>query len=112
MLELIAAIILIIGLIGMAVVVFRKIPVLVELPPQEIEGSGALGKLKNKIRNNGTLESFSGEILLQKILSKIRILTLKTDEKTDSWLTKLRQRSLEKKKKFSDDYWKRIRRGK
>jgi len=110
MLELTAAIILIIGLIGMAVVIFRKIPVLVELPPQEIEKPGALGKLKDKIRNNGTLESFSGEILLQKLLSKVRVLTLKTDEKTDSWLTKLRQRSLEKRKKFSADYWKKLKR--
>jgi len=108
MLELIAAIILIIGLIGVAVVIFRKIPVLVGLPLQEIEKSMVLGELKDKIRNNGTLKSFSGEILLQKLLSKIRVLTLKTDKKTDSWLIKLRQRSLEKKKKFSADYWKKL----
>jgi len=106
--ELIAAIILIIGLIGVAVIIFRKIPVLVGLPLQEIEKSRVLGELKDKIRNNGTLESFSGEILLQKLLSKIRVLTLKTDKKTDSWLTKLRQRSLEKKKKFPADYWKKL----
>ncbi len=106
--ELIAVIILIIGLIGVAVIIFRKIPVLVELPLQEIEKSRVLGELKDKIRNNGTLKSFSGEILLQKLLSKIRVLTLKTDKKTDSWLTKLRQRSLEKKKKFSADYWKKL----
>lgn len=103
MLELIATIILIIGLIGMTVVVFRKIPVLVGLPPQEIEGSRALGKLRNKIRNNGTIKSFSLLLLLQRILSGIRVLTLRTEKK-------LRQKSIENK--FSDDYWKRIRRGK
>lgn len=112
MIELITTIILFIGLIGMAVILFRKIPLLTELSPEEIKEPGAFGKIKEKIKNNGTLKSFSGELLLQKLLSKIRILTLKTDKKTDSWLTKLRQRSLEKKKKFSDDYWKRIRGGK
>lgn len=111
MLELIATIILIIGLIGMTVVVFRKIPVLAKLSLQEIE-PGPLSKLKEKVKNNGALKVFSSEILLQKILSKIRFLAWKADRKTDTWLTKSRQRSLEKKNKFSDDFWKKIRRGK
>lgn len=112
MVELIATIILFIGLIGMGVIIIRKIPVLVALSTQEIRGPGALEKLKEKIRNNGALESLSGEVLLQKILSKIRILTLRTDKKTNTWLTKLHQRSLKKKNKFSGDYWKKLRKGK
>lgn len=112
MVELITTIILFIGLIGMSVVIIRKIPVLAEFSPKEIEGGGTLEKLKEKIKNNGTLKSFSIEILLQKILSKFRILTLKTECKTGAWLTKLRQKSIEKKNKFSNDYWKKIRRGK
>lgn len=112
MVELITTIILFIGLIGMSVVIVRKIPVLAEFSPKEIEGGGTLEKLKEKIKNNGTLKSFSIEILLQKVLSKVRILTLKTECKTGTWLTKLRQKSIEKKNKFSNDYWKKIKRGK
>lgn len=108
MLELIFVIILLFGFIGMAVIVFRKIPVLVELTPEKDEKPRMLNKIKAQIKNNGALKSFSGEILLQKMLSKIRILTLKTENKTADWLSKLRQKALEKKSKFSDDYWKKI----
>ncbi len=112
MVELIAAIILFIGLIGMSVIIIRKIPVLAELSTQEIKEEGTLEKLKEKIKNNGTIKSFSGEILLQKILSKIRILTLKTENKTGAWLAKLRQKSIEKKNRFSEDYWQKLKRRK
>ena len=104
-----ATIIFFIGFIGMGVIIFRKIPVLVGLPETGIEKLGIFGKLKNRIKNNGTIKSFSKELLLQKILSKFRVLTLKTDKKTSNLLAKLRQKSIENRKKFSEDYWKRIR---
>jgi len=115
MVELIAAIILFIGLIGMGVIIIKKIPVLCELSIQEVKKPEGLRKLilrklKSKIRDNGTLESFSTELLLQRILSRIRVLTLKTDKKTGVWLTKLHKRSLKKKNKFSDDYWQKLKR--
>lgn len=113
MMVLIATIIFFIGLIGMGIIIFRKIPALNELPETEIQRIGILGRLKHKIKNNGTVKSFSSkELLLQKTLSKFRILTLKTDKKTSNLLAKLRQKSIENKKKFSEDYWKRIRGGK
>ncbi len=113
MIVLIATIIFFIGFMGMGVIVIKKIPVLVELPETEIKGPRIFGKHRHKIKNNGTVKSFSSkELLLQKILSKFRILTLKTDKKTSNLLAKLRQKSIENKKKFSEDYWKRIRRGK
>lgn len=112
MVELIFTIILFVGLIGMGVIIIRKIPVLAKLSAVEIKKPGVLGKLKDKVRNNGTIKAFSGEVLLQKMLSKIRLLTLRTDKKTSAWLAQLRQKSIEKKKKFSEDYWKKIRRGK
>ena len=112
MIELFAIVILIIGLMGMSVIIVRKVPVLTELSAQEIRGPGVFGRLKDKIKNNGALKTFSGELLLQKILSKIRILTLRTDNKTSSWLMKLRQKSAKKKSNFSADYWKKIKKGK
>jgi hypothetical protein len=113
MIVLIATIIFFIGLIGMSIIVIKKIPALNELPETEVERIGIFGRLKHKVKNNGTVKSFSSkELLLQKVLSKFRILTLKTDKKTSNLLAKLRQKSIENKKKFSEDYWKRIRRGK
>ena len=111
MIELFAIVSLVIGLIGMGVIIVRKIPVLTELSPQEIEPI-SLRKLRKKIKDRETFKSFSKGILLQKILSKIRVLTLKTDNKTSTWLMKLRQKSAEKKSDFSDDYWEKIRKGK
>jgi len=109
----IAIIIFFISLIGMGVIVIKKIPALVKLPEPEIKRPRFFSRLGHKVKNNGTVKSFSSrELLLQKMLSKFRILTLKTDKKTSSLLVKLRQKSIENKKKFSEDYWKRIRRGK
>ena len=96
----------------MSIIVIKKIPVLNELPETEVEVEriGILRRLKHKVKHNGTVKSFSSkELLLQKTLSKFRILTLKTDKKTSNLLAKLRQKSIENKKKFSEDYWKRIR---
>jgi len=112
MIELIAIIILLLGLIGMSIIIVRKIPVLVDLAPEKIGGPGILRKIKDKVKSNGTLKSFSAEILLQKALSKIRVLSLRADRQTCDWLAKLRQNAIEKKKKFSEDYWKKIRKGK
>jgi len=109
----IATIIFFIGLIGMGVIMIKKIPVLNKLPETEIEKPRIFKRLGHKIKNNGTVKSFSSkELLMQKMLSKFRVLTLRTDKKTSNLLAKLRQKSIENKKKFSDDYWKRIRGGK
>lgn len=97
---------------GMIVIVIRKLPVLSGLSPQTVKEPGTLEKIKKKIKNNGTFKSFSGEILLQKALSKIRIITLKTENKTGDWLAKLRQKSIEKKNRFSEDYWQKLKRRK
>ncbi len=108
-----ATIIFFIGFIGMSIIIIKKIPVLVELPETEIKRPRIFGRLRHKIKNNGTVKSFSSkELLLQKVLSKFRILALKTDKKTSNLLVKLRQKSIENKKKFSEDYWKRIKGGK
>ena len=111
MIELFAIVILVIGFMGMSVIIIRKIPVLAELPLQEIETSPFLKNIGNKIGDIGIFRSFSKGILLQKIVSKIRILTLKTDNKTSNWLIKLRQKSAKKRNNFSDDYWKKLKKG-
>ncbi len=112
MFELFAVTILSISLIGISVIVLRKIPVLAKLPIEENEEKEARKTLKEKIKENGKIKAFSFDFFLQKILSRFRVLTLRTDNKTSAWLSELRQRSIKKRENFSGDYWKKIKRRK
>ena len=105
--ELIAGAILFVSLAGIGVIILRKIPLLLELP-ETVPSHFSWREFFKKIRSAIPLKVIPSEIFLQKILSKFRVLTLKTDSKTSSWLQKLRERA--KKKKFSeeDNYWKEI----
>ncbi len=107
--EIIAIIILLVSFLGMSVILFRKIPLLLELPetPVEISLKTRLIETKEKIKTSRYFKVPSSEIFLQKLLSKIRILTLRTDNKTANWLQKLREKSQRKKFK-KDDYWKEL----
>jgi len=109
MTNLIALITLLISFLGIVIIVFCKIPILVSLPNQRPKDLRILEKSFIKIAGNGFVKSISPEILLHRILSKLRALTIKTEGKTSYWLQNLRQRSIEKKKSFQDDYWKKIR---
>lgn len=108
MLEILALSISIISLFGIIIIVFQKLPALLEIPEipaKRFSRKNFLDKTKNKI----PFKRFSLEIFLQKILSSIRILTLKTDSKTSIWLTKLRQRARRKEKiAEKDNYWQEI----
>lgn len=101
MLEIISLVILLISLAGLVFIIRRKIPVLLQLSPQEAE-SGILTRLKKR-------NPASKELFLHKILSRVRILMLKTDNKTTEWMKKLREKSQENSEKFSDSYWDKLR---
>ena len=105
MAELIAIIILFGGLVGMGVILFRKIPVLAQLP--EISPipsfNTRIRKFLEKIKIIKHFKLPPFEIFLQKILSKIKILTLKIETKTEDWLRKLREKT--QKKKENEKYW-------
>ncbi len=109
--EIAAIIILFSSLIGIGVILFRKIPVLAELPdykPSNVVMSSPVKwykNLKEKVKNISFFKSFSSGVFLQKILSKIRILSLKVENKIAFWLQKLRERSLKKKNLENDNYW-------
>ncbi len=108
--ELVAIIILFGSFLGMGAIISRKIPVLVELPevPARDSWKDTLSKLQEKIKALNPFKSFSYEIFLQKLLSKVRILSLKTDNKTFNWLQKLREKSQKKKNLENDNYWQEI----
>jgi hypothetical protein len=105
MADLIATIILISSLLGVAVIIFRKIPILVELPevlPEKAEPFSS--RLKKKIKEFNLFKKFSYELFLQKLISRIRILILKIDNQAFHWLQKLKER-VKKKKMENDNYW-------
>lgn len=109
--ETIAMITLFGGFIGIGLILIRKIPILRELP-EGVEKSLVNDfwlKFKEKIKNIFRLKSFSLEMFLQKILSKIKVLSLRADNKTTNWLQKLRKRSRKKKLEGKgDNYWEEI----
>ncbi|MCK4474178.1 hypothetical protein KAU40_02865 [Candidatus Parcubacteria bacterium] len=95
--EFIVQIVFLFSLLGMLIILFQKIPVLAKLPKVVEQPQ----KKRNKIK-------IQSKLFLQKLLSRIRILTLKTDHKTYNWLQKLREKSQKKKFQQDDNYWEKI----
>ena len=107
MTSIIIAIILFVSLIALTVIILRKIPLLLQLPetgPFRFSWKEWLSKAKE----SSFLRNFSFEIFLQKILTKVRLLTLKTDNKTSNWLQRLRARGQKKNNDETDNYWQQI----
>ncbi len=107
MLELIALIILLGSMAGIAIIIFRKMPVLSSLP-ESPESVGFIARLKKKASRLNPLKNFSYEIFLQKVLTKLRILSLKADNKTFNWLQALRKRQQKNGIVKKDNYWEKI----
>jgi len=115
MTEIISLSISFISFLGLIIFILRKIPVLAQLSIVEdksYQKDGIILRivlfLKEKTKNiKNFLKSIPFEIILQKILSKIRILALKIENKIASWLSVLRKKSIEKKN-FSENYWKKL----
>jgi hypothetical protein len=107
-LEKISLIIFFASFLSLAVFIWRKIPVLANATAAEGSfGKSLFGSIKEKFIETSGLKNFSLEIILQKILSRIRIISLKTDQKTFDWLRKLREKN--QKKRLEDaNYWERI----
>ncbi len=109
MIEIIFIIVFLISLIGIGMILFQKIPFLLELPEDksvEFNWKELLVKTKRVL----PFKNFSLEKYFQKVLSKIRILTLKIDNKTSSYLQKLREKTKKKqvKEKKNDNYWQEV----
>ena len=102
----------------MLVIFYSKVPLLANLPKtspvfetrRKILTS-FFKAIKEKIKNLPFLKDFSFEVLLQKILSKVRIFTLRIENKISSWLESLRTRAKKKdsdKKSKDDNYWEKL----
>jgi hypothetical protein len=104
--NLISLIIIAVSFLGLVFLVFKKIPALAVLSAEtaSTKENGFFSKIKNGVKNAPGIKSFSLEFFLQKIISQIRVLSLRADHKTANWLKQLRQNS-QKKKLDSGDYW-------
>lgn len=108
MFGLISIVVFFLSFAGMAVILVRKTPELCKLPEKKFYfnfGNSMVKSVRSGLAKTPIIKNFSYELYLQKALSKIRILTLKTESKTGSWLEKLRQKSCKKNKTSNDKYW-------
>jgi len=100
------------SLIGMGTIIFRKIPVLIEIPEeqiQRIDPKSFFSKLFSKVKKP---EFLSLNLIFQKILSRIKVLTTMVGRKTDSKLEKLKQSAEEKRDTRNDGYWEKLKESK
>lgn len=111
MVELIALIILIVSFLGMGTILVRKIPAIGKLPEPEAGMKDFVASRIQEVKNIPGVKDLSYEKYLQRLLSKIRILTLKTDHKTSGWLESLRQKNSKNNSK-EDNYWEELKKAK
>ena len=109
MYDIIALIVLIGSLAGLVVILFRKIPILAEMSLEQAAKPMVFTRIRSRIKDNRFVKIFSGYVILHKILSKFRIFILKIENMTSELLRRLRQRAIENKKTFGDDYWLKLR---
>ena len=113
MAELIAKIILGASFIGIGSLFVKKIPLLKEAnfyKIEPLEQKNILSKAKEKILS---FKLFSSpEIFLQKILSKVKIFTLRFERKVEDQLKNLREKAKEKNNFRKEDYWDEIKKKK
>ena len=106
--ETISLTILVVSFLSLSVFIYRKIPALTNLPATNAGPEGGFFlKIKNRLKNFPGVKSISREVILQKIISQVRVWSLKADHKTANWLKTLRQKT-QKKKLENDSYWQEI----
>lgn len=112
MAETIAEIILGGSLFGIGAIIARKIPLLVEVPEEEIEDFSFKTPFLIIIRKAKKSKIFAFDLILQKLLSKVRVIALRFDKRTEEQLRKLRERSKRRQEIEGDDYWQELRKTK
>ncbi len=98
-----------VSLSGISVILLKKIPALVQLPDSASPEGSAGSLLKNGLKKIPGSQRFDYELYLQKMLSRVRVLTLKTENKTGNWLERLRQR---RNGNSNDGYWEELKKAK
>lgn len=92
---------------GLAYILKKKMPLLLALP--ETTNESFAETLKSGVNNVKALKWFSSpEIILQTVLSRTRIYAMRLEQKANDWLVSLRKQSQEKSEKFTQGYWKEL----
>jgi len=97
MVQLIAFIIFILSVGGIFFILYRKVPVLIQLPQNGHHGIKKhefIATVEKKIKEV-YFHLFSKQMLLHKVLSKVRIWTLKIERKIDTLLHGIRKKAQE-----------------
>lgn len=96
MLEIILASFSIFGLFGVGLILFKKVQIIAGMPEAELSKISLVSTFKDEVRKGlrkiPGAEKFDYELYLQKMLSKVRVITLKAEGKTENWLERLRKR--------------------
>lgn len=96
MVQLIAFIIFAISVLGIAFILFRKMPVLIEMPRNGTTGlrdHHYFLQIENKIKEVYT--AFQKQIFFHKFLSWVKVMTLKVETKIDTLLHRIRKKAQE-----------------
>jgi hypothetical protein len=96
--------------LGLGGIVLRKLPVISTLPEEKAKEKVPGLSLHERISGINPWKKFSGSMFLEKTLKKIRILSLKTDHKTFSWLQKIKENNQKKKIEEDEGYWDEVQR--
>jgi len=114
MLELIVLIILIISFCGMISLFVFKMPILKTLKPIKEKTSFRI-KTREQLKRALSViyqapTDIRWDIFFQKVLSKIRVLALRAENKSSSLLVRMRRESRQKKEQELDnsDYWQEV----
>lgn len=97
MLQLIVFIIFIVSLVGVLFILFKKIPILLKLPQNGHHGfkkNEFILNIERRIKD-AYFHFFAKQMLLHKILSKFRLLTLKAERKIGESLHIIRKKAQE-----------------
>lgn len=105
------ALIIFLGSCGAALtILMKKIPVLAQLPEVEHPKKNWKGFFDARIKYlTDYLGTIRYEAVLQKILSRVCVLTLRAERKASRWLQALREKEKNKKIIKDDNYWDKFR---
>lgn len=112
--ESILQIILFTSSIGLVGIIFKKISVLRNLPDNYFQTSKKkqefVLRLKAGIKKHNPLKRLSYDMVLEKILTGINMVSLKVGNKASGSLQDLKQSTKERKLRENDNYWEEIKR--
>jgi hypothetical protein len=106
----IASVIFLGSFLGLGGIIFKKIPVLKTLPEGTSNQKRKRYSLQwgSGLKKVNPLNDLQTKSFLQKLLQKIRIISLKTDNRTFSLLQKLKEDTQRKKIREDEEYWDKV----